>query len=341
MRTNTKHLLSIIFILYYAFTGSIEAQSSQKAFHEGIVHAGSYVTVKGHQLRYTHFKTSLESKGTVVLVQGRGTFLEYYESAIVQLLDQGLDVWMYDLSGQGGSSRLISIEHHDQKTVDHMQHVDTFNHYVEDLNAFVEDVVMPNASGKLILGGYSTGGHLALRYLQTKNGTHPFEIAFMISPLLALDSPLSNALPYLLWSASWFIDLKTYLSISGHVDPVFTMPFEGNPYSTDEEGFTQLKDLCISNRHLMMGAVSYGWVKAAADSLSALWSKKAIESIQIPVLIATGGKDGVVDIKYNAEFVNKLPQGRHLYFQDGRHELFRETDEIKTTLWTELEQFLL
>lgn len=334
-------MLKIFFVLCCAFSTLIEASSAQEAFNEGIVRAENYVTVNGDQLRYAYFKTPYESKGSVVFVQGRGTFLEFYEIVIVPLLERGFDVWMYDLSGQGGSSRLLSREHHDQETVQYMQHVDTFDQYIDDLNAFVENIVVPNASGKLLLGGYSTGGHVVLRYLQTKSACHPFQAAFVISPLLALDVPLSNVLPYLLWSASWFIDLESYVSGAGHVDPIFAMSFEGNPYTSDEAGFAQLKELCVCNRSLMTGGVSYGWVKAAGDSLSILWSKNAIKSIQIPIWIATGGKDGVVDVSSNAEFVNRLPQGHHLYFPEGRHELFRETEEIKALMWTELDQFLL
>lgn len=265
------NFLSKLFILYFLiFPKLIEASVAQTAFKEGIAQAEHYVTSKGDQLRYAHFKTPFEMQGSVVFIQGRATFLEFYEVVIVPLLERGLDVWMYDLSGQGGSSRLLNSERHDQETLQHMQHVDTFDQYIDDLNTFVEDIVVPNASAKLLLGSYSTGGHIALRYLQTKSTSHPFQSAFMISPLLALNAPLSNVLSYVLWSASLFIDLESYLSGKGHVDPIIKMPFEGNPYTSDENGFAQLKELCILNRPLMMGGVSYGWVKAAADSLYSL-----------------------------------------------------------------------
>jgi lysophospholipase len=332
--------IKIILIFCCIFFVSIEAHGTKEAFNEGITQAEHYVTVKGDQLRYAYFKTPLESKGAIVFVQGRGTFLEFYETVIVSLLERGLDVWMYDLSGQGGSSRLVHNGHHDQETVRYMQHVDTFDQYIDDLNDFIENIVVPNARSKLFLGGYSTGGLVALRYLQTKNASHPFAAAFMISPLLVLKVPLSNVLSSLLWSASWIIDLESYVSGAGNVDPIFTMPFTGNPYTGDVAGFIQLKELCVLNRSLMMGGVSYGWVKTTLDSLSILWSTKAIKSIQVPILIASGGKDGVVDVSYNVEFVNKLAFGHHLYFQEGRHELFRETEEIKILLWNELDEFL-
>ncbi len=335
-----KYLKVIIILYCFTFLRLLEADNAQTAFNEGIAQAEHYVTVKGDQLRYAFFKTPFETRGTVVFVQGRATFLEFYEVAIVPLLERGFDVWMYDLSGQGKSSRLVSGDHHSPETIQHMQHVNEFDHYIDDLSSFVEEIVVPNTSGKLILGGYSTGGHIALRYLAAKNQSHPFKAAFMISPLLALKVPHSHLLPYLLWSASWFIDLESYISGAGHVDPLFKMPFKDNPYTSDEEGYAQLKELCILNRPLVMGGVSYGWVKAAANSLSTLWSTNAIQSIQIPVLITTGGKDGVVDVSQNEHFVKRLPSGNHLYFEEGRHELFRERAEIKNRMWVELDEFL-
>lgn len=336
-----KNLFKVFTLCFFAFSRLVEAsEHAQIAFHEGIAYAEHYVTARGDQLRYACFKTPFEAQGSVVFVQGRGTFLEFYEVAIIPLLERGFDVWMYDLSGQGGSSRLVGSEGRDQETAQYMQHIESFDQYVEDLSAFVEDIVLPNFSGKLLLGGYSTGGHIALRYLQAKGTNHPFQAAFMISPLLALNTRLSNVLSYLLRGASWIIDLKRYAPGAGHVDPILKMPFEGNPYTSDEKGFVELKELCMINKPLMMGGVSFGWVKAAADSLSILWSKKAIQSIQVPVLIATGGKDSVVDISYNQTFVNILPHGHHLYFQDGRHELFRETEEMRTLFWSEFDKVL-
>ncbi len=67
------------------------------------------------------------------------------------------------------------------------------------------------------------------------------------------------------------------------------MPFEGNPYSGDEIGFKEIQSLSHLHRSKMMGGVSLGWVKAASDSLGYLWTDQALNAIQIPSLIATGG----------------------------------------------------
>ncbi len=224
---------------------------------------------------------------------------------------------MYDLSGQGGSTRLLTSDQHDQQTAQCMQHIDSFDLYVEDAHAFIYDVLLPGAEGKLYLGGYSTGGHIALRYLQSSS-TVPFEAASVISPLLSLKSLIPNTLlSYFLWSISFLADLEFYMPGAGHEDPIFSMPFEGNPYSGDEIGFKEIQSLSHLHRSKMMGGVSLGWVKAASDSLGYLWTDQALNAIQIPVLIATGGADGVVDVSYNEGFANRLKNSRHVFFPEG------------------------
>lgn len=311
------------------------------AFESGLANTTYYETPRGHKLRYTHFKSPVEGpKDTVFFLQGRGTFLEFYEVLVGPLLERGLDVWMYDLSGQGGSTRLVNKESHDEETIRHMQHVDSFDFYLEDAYAFIEDVLLPHAEGRLFLGGYSTGGHVALRYLQRYSDA-PFEAAFVISPLLALKLSIPNSiLSDIFWSTSWLVNLESYVPGAGHTDPIFTMPFEENPYSGDESRFQEIRKLCIQYKPFMMGGVSLGWLKAASDSLNCLWQDHSIDAIQIPVLIATGGADGVVSVSYNELFANKLALSQHVYYLEGRHELFRETPEILTTWWTDFDAFL-
>lgn len=207
------------------------------------------------------------------------------------------------------------------------------------MDDFLSDVVIPVSKTALILGGYSTGSHLALRYLQTSPSSI-FESAFVISPLLYLKTPLPNTLFfYLLWTASWLIDFKRYIPGTGHEDPIFTMDFLENPYTSKESCFQEIVRLCQKHPSFMMGGASIGWVYAASESLTKFWKKEAIENIQIPLLIATGGSDGVVDVSYNQTFASKLKLSKHLYYPEGRHELFRENETIMPHWWEEFDLF--
>lgn len=284
-----------------------------------------FETPRGHKLRYEHFSCG-KPKGAILFIQGRGTFLEFYEPLIQPLLERGFDVWMYDLTGQGGSDRLGDPW---------MQHVDSFDLYVEDARAFLEEIVECHTAGRLILGGYSTGGHVALRLLEEKQ--EHFQAAFVISPLLALKIALPHrALSTLFWSTSWLFDLATYAPAAGEMDPIFSMPFEGNPYTSDPAGFQEIVDLCLTYRHLTMGGVSLGWIKAASDSLDRLWKAPPLH---IPVLLATGEADGIVEVAYNGQYAARHPLMTHRSYPEGRHELFREKPLIRAQWWSDFDHF--
>lgn len=315
--------------------------SASPEFDAGICKAQMLETSQGHLLRYAHFQSPAEmKKGDVVFIQGRGTFLEFYEVLIDPLLERGYDVWTYDLTGQGGSSRLPLEQDVSHLTKQRMQHVDSFDRYLVDMHEFVQEVVLPKVGDdRLLLGGYSKGGHLALRYLQ-KYPEHNFKGAFAISPLLSLKLPLMHGIVFgSLKLFGTFSDLNKYVPGAGDVDPIFTMTFTTNPYTSDPERFQEMVRLCEQFPDWMMGGVSQSWLRAAIESVFALWKTDSLAAIQIPILISTGESDGVVDVNYNAQFVEKLSHGKHLVYPTGRHELFRETPAMRADWWREFDLF--
>ena len=333
------HGRKLITLLVLAISTSLCASPE---FEEGIYKAQILETSQGHLLRYTRFESPVEvKKGHVVFIQGRGTFLEFYEVLIDPLLERGYDVWTYDLTGQGGSSRLPLEKDLSPLTKQRMQHIDSFGSYLLDMHEFIQKVVLPKVGDdRLLLGGYSKGGHLALRYLQSYP-ENSFKGAFAISPLLSLKLPIyhtavSGSL-YLI--GALFSDLNKYVPGAGDVDPIFAMTFTTNPYTSDPERFQEMVRLCEQYPDWMMGGVSVTWLRAAIESVFALWKPDSLQAIQIPVLISTGLKDGVVDVSYNAQFVEELSHGKHLVYPTGRHELFRETPAIRDNWWREFDLF--
>ncbi len=91
---------------------------------------------------------------------------------------------------------------------------------------------------------------------------------------------------------------------------------------SSKQGFITMQKLCMEYKDLLMGGISWGWLRSAVESIDTLWQKEAIRSIQIPVLIATGGDDQLIETRYNDDFVQQLPKGVHvLYREDGTNYL--------------------
>ena len=116
----------------------------------GLLHAGA-------KLRVAFWPAAdggvAKGPGTVVLVQGRGEFIECYGEAIADLRRLGYAVVAFDLRGQGGSSRQSASG----------GHVGAFKDYSADIAAVVRlaaDVGLPRPFTVL---AHSMGGLAALR----------------------------------------------------------------------------------------------------------------------------------------------------------------------------------
>jgi lysophospholipase len=71
--------------------------------------------------------------GTVVLLGGRGEFIEKYFEVVGELLTRGFAVAAMDWRGQGGSDRALRNAH--------KGHVDDFSQFESDLDALVTEVI--------------------------------------------------------------------------------------------------------------------------------------------------------------------------------------------------------
>ena len=80
------------------------------------------------------------------------------------------------------------------------------------------------------------------------------------------------------------------------------------------------------------------WVKALHK-----WNKKIAElsPAKKMVKIIQGSKDATVDWKYNLDFIGKKFSEIDLsLIEDGRHELFNETEDIRNTVFSQITNYL-
>ena len=89
------------------------------------------------QLRYARWRpTARRSQGTVCLFQGRARAIEKYFETIGDLRRRGFAVATFDWRGQGGSERRLRNPR--------KGHVDSFAEYDRDLDAFMQQVALPD-----------------------------------------------------------------------------------------------------------------------------------------------------------------------------------------------------
>ena len=76
------------------------------------------------------------ARGTVVIVGGRGDYIERYFETARELIARGFAVATVDLRGQGGSQRVSGHRYRDS--------LRSFAEFDEDLRTLVEGVVIPS-----------------------------------------------------------------------------------------------------------------------------------------------------------------------------------------------------
>ncbi len=116
-----------------------------------------------------------------------------------------------------------------------------------------------------------------------------------------------------------------------------TALFKNNPLTHDRNNF-EIEHIEIEkNPELALGGVTWGWLKAAFDSISMLVSEKNISrnfpSIQIPIWIASAAEDTVVCNTTQKRVCNAFPRGTFISIPGACHETLFETDDIQKIFW--------
>ena len=84
------------------------------------------------------------------MLQGRAEFIEKYFETVRDLRARGFAVATFDWRGQGLSDRALADRH--------KGYVRNFSEYATDLEAFMEQVVLPDCPPPIFALGHSMGG---------------------------------------------------------------------------------------------------------------------------------------------------------------------------------------
>ena len=282
-------------------------------------------------IRYGHWEPEGDRKGTCLILHGRRAFIEKYFETVRDLLDRGYAVFTFDWRGQGRSVRLLSNSH--------KGHIEHFDDYLADLDRFMRDIVRKERREPVMILGDSMGGHLALRYAHD----HPRFVSrlLLVAPMISIHfahMPLSIL--------RGIVAVACRLRLSKRYAPFQTdfnedcKQFEGNILTADPERFADEAYFVDRDPQLAMGGVTFGWLKAAFESINRLNAPGFAEEIPHPVFIAAAGQDSVVDNARARQFADRLPRGHFITIGDARHEILRETDPVRAMFWRLADEFL-
>lgn len=268
-------------------------------------------------------------KGRIVILHGFSECLEKYKELIFYFTQMGYSVYGIEHRGHGRSGSL-GKKHNTQVSLD------KFEYYIEDLKVFVEKIVY-DKEVNLYLFGHSMGGGIATLFLERYN--EYFKKAILSTPMMEINTGNYNKIVAYLIS-------KIYICIGKGDDFLFGQgPFDGK---------CNLEEAATSNMYryenhlnelrkdqiLQRGGGSFYWINEAIKLTNEIFRKKNINNLNIPILLFQAGKDTFVKEKAQNKFCKRYNNCKKIRFENAKHELYCENDDILLIYLKEIEEFL-
>ncbi|KGJ91131.1 alpha/beta fold hydrolase [Colwellia psychrerythraea] len=282
--------------------------------------------VNNVKVHYAKFLQEQIAAPTIVIVPGRCEAYLKYQELIFDLYQQGYNIFIIDHRGQGLSERLL--------TNLNKGYVNKFQHYVDDFQYFIENIVGHSSTTKPYILAHSMGGAIATRFMQ--DCPNAVKAAVLSSPMFGFNSGL---LPKSLAEALVAAKLAVNSIISntpwyffGQKD-YYPVNFTNNKLTHCPLRYQHFVNVYKQNKSIQLGGVTSHWLAQGIAAQKEIFAK--IPQLRTPILLLQAGSDIVVCQQAQVDFCQKLhtiqpqscPSGVPIVFEGAYHELFFEVDE--------------
>lgn len=259
------------------------------------------------------------AKRAILMLHGYTESAEKLRELAFYLLQAGFSVFSYDHRGHGRSLRHVPDES--------VTHVDRFSDYVDDAEAVLDQLVLPQLKGaELCLFGHSMGGAVSGHLLQRRHDQ--FARAVLSSPMVA---PSTGNIPYPVGKA---LSRGMCLARKGR-----QRAFVGNDFdparevfetscTTSRARYEYYRDKRLAHRYLQNCSPTYRWVLESMTQSSGMMDAGKNAAVRLPVLLFQAALDDVVLLPPQDAYIRQLPQGRLIRVEGAKHEIYNATDDV-------------
>ena len=277
-------------------------------------------------------------RGAIVLVSGRTEAMLKYKEVVHDLWRNGWSVYIHDHRGQGQSEREPAVQAQPD-----IGHVERFDDYVADLDAWLTGEVLGAGHARVVLWAHSMGGAITARYLQSgRPSVARVQAAVLSSPMLGIASPVPG-LSAELFSCSLLAHGAVALGFgaSRHLGGkgYTAAPLKDNIYTSSEERTQRMNAVAAKVTKTQLGAPSWGWLARSCDAARA--AREDAGQITTPLRVIVAGNDQIVRNSGAEAFCRRLaetrpgagcggPGGGPLKVGGAQHELLIESDALRS-----------
>jgi lysophospholipase len=268
--------------------------------------------------------------GTVVLLGGRGEFIEKYFEVIGELLTRGFAVAAMDWRGQGGSDRALRNAH--------KGHVDDFSQFESDLDALVTKVLKRACPRPWIGLSHSMGAAVLIG--AASSGRCPLERLALTSPMIAIKGVSHRGGVRAVIAALDRLGMGGAFAPGSGGENQWLASFAGNVFTSDEGRFARVAKLVVACPDLRLGGPTIGWTHAAFRHMSRVDRSEFPRAALPPMLIVAAGADRVTDTSATIRLASRLGAARLVVIEGAQHEILIERDVLRAKFWTAFDQFV-
>ena len=301
----------------------IREEMYEKTMHETVEPALAamredvYLDVNGGKYHAEVYENE-NAERAIVIVHGYTESAEKFREMAWYLLGEGFSVFAVDHRGHGLSLREVEDTS--------ITHVDRFDDYVDDLDAFIEKIVLPRTKGlPLCILGHSMGGAIAALELMR----HPdrFARAVLNAPMIAaVSEPFPRKGAQLMGALMCLLGKGKERAFVGKPFDPKREKFDTS-HMTSRARFDYYQQKRNTTKHLQNCSPSYSWVREGMGVTDQLLKTKNTDRIKTPVLLCQAARDSIVCLPQQNQFVEQV-KGAMLVSFDAKHEIYSSEDRV-------------
>ena len=291
---------------------------------------GALKTRDGVTLRFARWLPPPGRKGTVCLFQGRTEFIEKYFETVRELRSRGFAVATFDWRGQGRSDRKLKDPR--------KGHVGDFAEYELDVDAFMNEVVLPDCPPPLFAIGHSMGATVLLRV--ARHGARWFDRIVLSAPMVRLAGRRNALVSRITVRTMRALGLGSLYVPGGSSTIVASGAYIGNPVTSDPVRHARTKAVLEAAPELGIGSPTVAWLDAAYRTMGDIANPSYASKVRQPLMLIAAGRDQVVSTAAIEDIAIRLRAGSHLIVAGARHELMMEQDRYRAQFWAAFAAFV-